>query len=144
MAYVPLFVFLLLALLVIVAETMWLARRGWTTTGRAWTFVLATDLIGFGIGGIVSFAIVGVMLMMTFGPDGRGGTSSDASYVILTVLAVISPPVILLFVKRVFLPLFKMPGGTQAWIFSIVASFLAAIIVALPPPVVYYLLSKYA
>jgi len=84
------------------------------------------------------------MLMMTLGPDGRGGTASDASYVILIALALLLPPVILLFVKRLFMMLFKMPSGGQAWVFSLVAGFLATAIVTIPPPVVYYLLSKYA
>jgi hypothetical protein len=142
MDYLPLLVFVLLAMVIIAAEAMWLAGRGWTTSGRAWTFVISTDLIGFGIGGVVSFAIVGVMLMMTFGPDGRGGTSSDVSYVALSALALLLPPLVLLFVKQIFIMLFKMPGGGRAWAFSLVASFLAGAVVAIPPPVVYYLLSK--
>ena len=144
MAYIPLFVFLLLAILVIFAESIWLSRSGWTTSGRAWTFVVATDMIGFAIGGFVSFAIFGVMLMMAFGASGEGGTSSEASYWFLIILALLFPPVLLFLIKRLFMLLYSMPGGKRAWVFSFVAGFAAAAIVAIPPPVVYYLLSRYA
>ena len=144
MTYIPLLIFLLLAIGVVVAEAVWLTRSGWTTSARAWTFVISTDLIGFGLGGFVSFAIFGIMLMMVFGPSGRGGTSSDASYVALTVLAFLFPPIILLFVKRIFLTLFAMRGGKGAWFFSLVAGFGAAAIVAVPPGIVFYMLSRFA
>ncbi|HEY2848021.1 MAG TPA: hypothetical protein VGI80_09400 [Pyrinomonadaceae bacterium] len=141
MTYIPFLVFLLLAAAVIFAEAQWLTRRGWTTSGRAWLFVLATDLIGFGVGGFVSFAIVGVMIMMTFGPSGRGGNSSGASYVVLTGLALLFPPIILFFVKRIFLLFFSMRSGKAAWLYSLVTALIVSVIVALPPPLLYYLLS---
>ncbi|MBV9241772.1 MAG: hypothetical protein JO314_07180 [Acidobacteria bacterium] len=144
MAYLPFFVFLLLAAAVIVGEALWLTRRGWTTAGRAWAFVLATDLIGVGFGGMLSFVLFFVMFMMVMGPSGQGGTSSEASYWVITVLAFLCPPVVLSLVKRIFIPLFRMPGGKRAWVFSLVAGFLVAAIIAIPPPVVYYLLSRYA
>lgn len=144
MSYALFILFFLLILGVVSAEATWLTRKSWTTAGRAWTFVLATDLIGFGFGFFVSFAIFSVMLMMVFGPAGQGSTSSEGSFWLLTIVAVLFPPVVLVIVKRIFLVLFAMRSGKAAWLFSFVAGFGAAVFVALPPPVLYYFLSQYA
>lgn len=143
MSYLPLIIFLLLAIAAVGAEVMWLTRQGWCTRGKAVSFVLATDLIGLGFGGFVSFALLGIMLMMTFGPSGTGGNSSDGVYWLLTVAGVLAPPMILTLLKRVLMLAYRMPGGRRAWAFSTVAGFAAAAVVLLLPSLAYYLLVTY-
>lgn len=142
--YVPLLLFFLLIAAAVVIEATWLTSREWATSGRSWMFVLATDLIGFGMGFFVSFAIFGIMLMMVFGPSGTGSDVGEAAYAGLLAIALLAPAVILLFVKRMFLLFFSMREGKQAWLFSLAASFGVTIFVAIPPPLAFYLIGRFA
>lgn len=142
--YIPLLLFLILVAAAMIVEARWLSAKGWARDGKAWMFVIATDLIGFGIGLFVSFAIFGIMLMMVFGPSGMGSGLSEVSYVVLLIIALLAPAVVLFFVKRIFLLFFSMRDGKEAWLFSLAASFAATVFVALPPPVVLYLVGRFS
>ena len=138
--WIALLLFLVLFVGVIVAEMQWLVRKGWASSGRAVGFVMVTDLLGFGIGSGVVLAIFVIMLMMTFGPAGRGGDSPESYYWIAIIFAVIFPPIFLITAKRLFLLIFKIKSGKTAWIYSLLSSFLVFVIVLVPPPLVYYLI----
>jgi hypothetical protein len=125
---------------VIIAEVQWLVRKGWATSGRAIGYVMATDLLGFGIGGFIAFVIFGVLIMMTFGPAGRGSTAPEAAYWAVSAIAIIVPPITLFILKRLFLLIFKIKSGTPAWIYSLVSSVLIILIVLVPPPLFFYVI----
>ncbi len=132
--------FLALFVAVVIGEVFWLAKKGWATSGRAAGYVLASDLIGFGIGSFIVFVIVGIMLMMTFGPAGRGGTAPDYAYVIMTGIAVVFSFGFFVISKRLFLLIFKIASGRSAWIYSLVSSILILLVILAPPPLVYFLI----
>jgi hypothetical protein len=123
---------------VIIAEVRWLVRKGWATSGLAIGYVMLTDLLAFCVGGFMAFALLGVLLMMIFGPAGTGSTAPEASYWVVTAIAVILPPVILFALKRLFLLIFKIKSGKTAWLYSLVSSILIILIVLIPPPLFLY------
>jgi len=131
-----LFVFLFVG--VIVAEILWLSRKGWALSGRAVGYVLLSDLLGFGIGSFVIFTILFIMFMMVMGPAGRGGTAPEYAYWITTAVAIVVPPIILISVKRLFLLIFKIRSGKSAWIYSVVSSMLMILIAFVPPPAIFF------
>lgn len=142
-SYVPFLIFLVLVVAVIFAETRWLAGRGWATKGSAAAFAITTDIAGILVGFFVSFAIVMVMLMLTFGPSGRGGTTGDAVYILLVALAVLLPLIILVGLKRIFLLVLKVGVGRAVWGYSMIASILVLVTVIVPPSVIFYLLTRF-
>ena len=123
----------------VLGEMKWLTRKGWATSGKAAGFVLTTDLLGFGIGIIVVVIAFTVMFMMVMGPAGRGGSAPDIAYIIVSAIAFIATPLALFILKRLFLLIFKMQTGKPAWLFSLVAAVLVAVVVGLPPPILVYL-----
>ena len=135
--WIVFFLFLILFAGSIIAEVQWLVRKGWTTSGRATGFVLTTDMLGLGIGGIiVSVAFFG-MFMMVMGPAGRGGTAPEAAYWVVTTLASVIPPVILFLIKRIFLLIFKIKTGKSAWLYSLVSTFAMILVIVIPPLFLY-------
>ncbi len=133
LSWVPFLLATLLFAGAIIAEVMWLVKKGWATAGTAAAFVLLTDLIGFGIGTLVVVVIFTVMFMMVMGPAGRGSNVPEIAYVVTTAFAAILPPSFLIILKRLFLMIFKIRAGKPAWIFSVVASILVIFITAVPP-----------
>ena len=138
--WIAFLLFLILFVGVIITEVQWLVRKGWATSGRATGFVITTDMLGFCIGGTVVFVILGILLMMTFGPAGRGSTAPEAAYWVVTAVAVIFPPIILFFLKRIFLAIFKIGSGKSAWLYSFVSTILTILVVLVPPPLFLYLI----
>ncbi len=138
--WIALLLFLILFVGVIIAEVQWLVRKGWATSGLAVAYVMLTDLLGFCVGGFVAFAIFGILLMMTFGPAGRGSTAPEAAYWAVSAIAIIVPPIILFILKRLFLLIFKIKAGKTAWLYSLVSSILIILVVLVPPSVFFYLI----
>lgn len=122
------------------AEVQWLVRKGWTTSGRATGFVITADIVAFVIGGSVVFAAVLVLFIMVMGPAGRGGTSPESLYWLVSAMAAIFPFLILFLTKRLFLGIFKIGGGASAWLYSLLSSILIIVVVFVPPPLLLYLI----
>ena len=137
--YVAFFLFFILFAAVIYAEIQWLIRKGWATSGRATGFVFTTSVLGLFLGGVVFFVAFMVMFVMVMGPAGRGSDVPNAAYVALLVVAIITPPFLLIFLKRLFLLIFKIRSGVSAWVFSLVSSLAVLSIVVIPPPLFLYL-----
>lgn len=140
--WIALILFVLLLVGSVIGETLWLVRKGWATSGLATGFVLVTDLVSLGIGSFIVLVSFFVMFMMVMGPAGTGGTSPDSAYVAVTLVAVIFPPAILFFSKRLGLMVFKIRSGKSAWIYSLVSSLLMMIVVLVPPPLLYYVIAS--
>ncbi|MEO6656287.1 MAG: hypothetical protein ABIO36_09420 [Pyrinomonadaceae bacterium] len=136
--WIAFFLFVFLFIGVMVAEVKWLARKGWAVSGRAVGYVMVTDLLGIGIGSSVVFVIFFIMFMMVMGPAGRGGTAPEFAYWITTAIAIILPPIIFVVLKRLFLLIFKIRSGKEAWVYSIVSSILMILVVLVPPPLLYF------
>jgi cbb3-type cytochrome oxidase subunit 3 len=132
--------FFLLFIAMVIAEILWLIKKGWATSGKATAYVLVTDLLGFGIGTFVIMSVLLAAMIMAFGPAGRGSNIPEAAYWVTLALGVIVPPIILFFTKRLMLSLFKMQSGKAAWIYSLVSSLLILVVVLVPPPIVFYIL----
>ena len=134
--------FLLIFLFVgaVIAEVQWLIRKGWTTSGRATGFVITTDLVGLGAGGLVILIAFFAIFVMVMGPAGRGSDVPESVYLAVTIIAIIAMPVILILLKRLFLLIFKIRSGSSAWLYSLVSSILLMIVVLIPPPLILYLI----
>ncbi len=133
------FLFLFLLAASIFAEVKWLVRKGWATSGKATGFVITTDLLGFCIIGIVALTAILGMFMMVMGPAGRGSNIPEAAYIVVTAATVIVVPIIFLFLKRIFLAIFKIGTGQSLWLYSLVTSIVILVAVLVPPPLLLYL-----
>lgn len=143
MAYLPLLIFLLLAIVVIATEAIWLVAepgRRAAERGHSRSQPTLSDS---------GSAVCELCDLWRDADDDlwnirTGGKSSEASYWGLAILALLFPIAALSLVKRLFMLIFTMPGGKQARIFSLVAGSAAAAIVAIPPGVILYLLFQYS
>lgn len=142
MEYVPIFLFMLLFIGVIFAEIRWLTRKGWATSGRATGYVLSTDMLGICLGSFVVFVIMLLSFMAVMGPQGRGSDIGGEFYIAAVILAVIVPPILLFFVKRIFLGLLQIKSGRPAWIYSAVSSIVIPVICLAPPPLLFFVVWK--
>lgn len=124
---------------VMIAETIWLVRSGWTTAGRAAVFVLSTNFFSFGISSIFLMTLVLAGFMMVMGPSGQGGNAPDAAYWALLGLMIIVPPVVLFLAKRSMLALLKIRSGSSAWLYSLVSSLVTLIATIVPPALLVYI-----
>jgi hypothetical protein len=141
--WIAMLLFAVLFLGAILGEIFWLIRGGSTTLGRATAFVLLTDLLSLCIGSVIVFIIFGIMLMLTFGPAGRGSDTPESVYWAILTFALICPPVLLFALKRLLLWIFKIKSGKTAWIYSFLSSVLILLVVMVPPPLVYFLFVKF-
>lgn len=140
--WIAFFLFVLLFLLAILAEAMWLVRKTPTTAGRAISYTLLTDIAGLGIGSSIVFIIAFVLFMMVMGAAGRGGSSPEWVYWLVSAVALIFPPSVLILIKRVGLAIFRLRTGGAAWTYS-VASSVFFIGVVLAPPAAFFFLFTY-
>jgi hypothetical protein len=131
--------FMLLAAAVI-GEIIWLVRSDWTTSGTAVGFVLITDVIALIAGSVVGVAIATVMFMIVMGPAGRGSEGGEPWLVAGTVCLALLPALLLFFIKRGFLAIFKIKGGMQAWSFCAAATVLTFVLALVPPGLIAYFL----
>jgi len=137
--WIPVLLFLLLFVGVVIGEMRWLVGQGWATSGKALGYVLVTDILGFGLGALVIMAALLGTLMMAFGPAGMGSNAPDAAYWAALAVGIIVPPVLLFLTKRLFLLVFRISGGKNAWLYSLVSSMLILLIVLVPPPLIFYI-----
>lgn len=140
--YVAFFSFFLLAGIAVVIETQWLKKRG-VVSSRALAHSLVSDIVGFSIGGFCVFVVMGILLVMTLGPSGRGSDASEASYIIVLVIGAFAIPVSLFLVKRLSMLIFKVSTGGSAWSYSFVSAVLTFLIASVPPPVLFYLATRF-
>jgi hypothetical protein len=126
---------------VTIAETLWLVRRNWSTTGRAVAFSLASNGIGMAVSSAVIFAAALIMFMLVMGPSGTGSDTPNAVYIAILVLALTLPLVFISGLKLLFLRWMKMRSGREALVFSAVASVGLIVCVLILPTVVIYFLS---
>ena len=141
--WIAMLLFLVLFAAAVVAEIFWLIKKQWASAGKAVAFVLATDLISFTVGSIIVFVIFFVLIMMTFGPAGRGSTAPESAYVVVSLIGLIFPPILLILSKRLFLWILKIKTGKAAWIYTIVTSLLLLVVVLIPPPLLLYISSYF-
>lgn len=127
----------------IIAETLWLARKGWTSYGLAAAYVLLSDIISLIAGFCVPFLILGTMLALAWGGGlSEVSTTGSASIWAAIIFAAVFPFVFLLLTKRVLVALFGIRSGRQAWGFAAAASVLSIVISFAPPAIFYYVLSR--
>ncbi len=135
--WIAFFLFLILFTVSIIAEVRWLIRKGWTTSGRATGFVFTTDLLGFVIGGVIVFVAFFGMFMMVMGPSGRGSTVPESAYLAVSAVGLVIPLIIFLLIKRIFLHIFKMQTGKDAWLYSVVSTIAMLLVIVIPPLFLY-------
>ena len=142
--WIAFFLFLILCVAAIIAEVMWLTRKGWTTSGTAVAYVMLTDILGLGVGLFTVFAALGVMMMMVFGASGSGSTAPESAYLAVTVLGLLFPPLFLLGLKRLFLLILGIRTGRSAWLYSLASTLLLIVAVIVPPVVLFSMFTRIA
>jgi hypothetical protein len=126
---------------VVAAETFWLVRRQWCTTGRALGFSLATNGIGIALSSAIILIAFFVMFMLVMGPAGTGSNTPEGVYIAIAILALILPLFVLIGLKMLLFRVLKIRSGREAVIFSAVASIGLIISVLVIPTVAIYFLS---
>jgi hypothetical protein len=133
-------VFAVTVVAAMIAETLWLIKRGPVAPARAVAYVLLTDLLSM----IVSFAAVIVfmlmLLMLVFGPSGLGTTGYEALMWVVIILGILFPPIVFVLIKRVFLHFFSVFSGRAAWLYAAAVSLLLLVVTPTPAAIVHYLL----
>ena len=135
-------VFLLCFVVAIVVEAVWLTRKNWTTAGKSAAFVLISDFISLCVGFVVPFIVVGTMIALAWSGDISKIAGGDTMLVVALIFAAIFPFVFLFFTKRIFLAIFQICSGKQAWIYSLAASVASLVISFLPPIIFFYIALK--
>ena len=121
-------------------EAFWLKKRGWAEFGRALSFTVSSNLLGFFIGSFVVFVLILILFMMVFEPVANPRAQEFIMWVGV-VLAFVFPPIFLMLVKRLLLKLFKMDTGRKVWGFSALSSILIVFAsVAVPAGFLYIIL----
>ena len=134
--------FLVLCVAAVIFEVRWLNRNGWTTPGKAAAYVLLTDVLGLSIGLFTIFTALGILLMMTMGGSGQGGSSPEASYWVVAGFGIFFPPVFMFGLKRLFLLLLGIRTGRSAWTYSVTTTALLIVGVLIPPLLLYWLVGR--
>lgn len=142
--WIAFFLFLVLGIAAIVAEVIWLTRRGWTTSGKAVAYVMLTDLLGLGVGSFTVFAALGIMMMMVFGASGSGSTAPESAYVAVLIFGMLFPPLFLFGLKRLFLLVLGISTGRAAWLYSLATTALIILVVFVPPTVLFWAFMRFA
>lgn len=131
-------VFIVCFIIAIVLEVFWLIRKGWATPPKSVAFVMLSDTLSLCIGFFVPFVIIGTIIALAWSgglTDVKGG---DATLWAAISFAFLFPPLFLFFTKRVFLALFKIRSGREAWLYSLVVAFLSMAVSFMPPTVFFY------
>jgi len=140
--WITLAIFVLCFIGAIVAETLWLIRKGWAVPPRAVAFVMITDTLSLSIGFFVPFVIIGAMLAIAFGGGLTDVSGNDPRLWLALIFAFLFPPVFLFPVRRVFLAFFKIRAGKDAWLYALAASLLSMALSFVPPAIFFYAASK--
>ncbi|MEQ1923013.1 MAG: hypothetical protein ABL952_10950 [Pyrinomonadaceae bacterium] len=135
--WIAFFLFLVLLVGSAVVEFQWLTRKGWTTSNRAVGFIFATDILGLIVGGFVVFVAFFGVFMMVMGPAGRGSTAPDSAYLAVSAVGLVIPLIIFFLIKRIFLHIFKIKTGKQAWLYSLVSTVAMIFVIVIPPLFLY-------
>jgi hypothetical protein len=121
-------------------EAAWLKKRGWAEFGRALSFTVSSNLLGFFIGWFAVFVIMLILLMLTYEPV-KNAAANELIMGVGVALVFIFPPIFLMLVKRLLLKLFKMDTGRRVWGFSALSSILIVFAsVAVPAGFLYIVL----
>ena len=134
--------FLVLCVAAVIFEVRWLSRNGWTTSGKAAAYVLLTDVLGLSIGLFTIFTALGILLMMTMGGSGQGGSSPEAAYWVVAGFGIFFPPVFMFGLKRLFLLILGIRTGRSAWMYSLAVTALLIVGVLIPPLLLYWLVGR--
>src|SRR5947207_805991 len=86
-----------------IAEALWLKRKGWAGAGGSFAFSILTNVAGFTIGLFVVFVVFAGFMMMAIGGSIEKYPLNNAGLWITIVLALVSTPVFLMLFKRFFL-----------------------------------------
>ncbi len=142
MDWLAILLFFLLLIFALIGETIWLVRRGWAKTGRAAAYAITSNLLGLGMGLMVILVILLLTFMMAFGPAGTGSTAPEWAYWAALIVAITLPLALLVLSKRVFLAILKIGYKNNFWAYSMTSSILTALLLFLPPSILFYVLTS--
>lgn len=138
--WLPFFLFAALFVGFIATEILWLSKKQWTSAGKATAFSLITNISSFGVGTLLVTILGTVAFMLIMGPQGRGGDTPESVFIAIIIAALIVPPVIFIFFKRLMLRVLSIGSGRSAWTYSIATSMLFLLTVIVPPSALFYLM----
>ena len=119
------------------AEAVWLSKKGWASFRKSFVFSVLSNFIGFTVGLVVFFVIMGTFMM--FSLDGTTQRIFDSSIggpvaIAILIFATLFTPILMIICKRILLAVLKMQRGKPAWIYALASSVLI-IVVSLGVPI---------
>lgn len=132
--------FVLCFVAAVILEVIWLVRRNWALTPKAVAFVTFSDTIALCVGFFVPFVIIGMILALAWSGDIEKVAGGDATLWAAIAVAALFPPLFLFLIKRLFLKVFNIRAGREAWYYSLVVTLLSMAVSFVPPVIFYYVM----
>ncbi|MBK9214888.1 MAG: hypothetical protein IPM59_04705 [Chloracidobacterium sp.] len=132
--------FVLCFVAAIILEVIWLVRRNWAQAPKAVAFVTFSDTIALCVGFFVPFVIIGMILALAWSGDIEKVAGGDVTLGAAIAVAALFPPLFLFLIKRLFLKVFNIRAGREAWLYSLVVTLLSMAVSFVPPVIFYYVM----
>lgn len=126
-----------------IGETAWLNRKANVPTRTATAFSAITNSLCITVGFFISFAIFAVILAMAWDGSLQNVRGGDASIWTAVAIALVTPFVLLLLTKRVFLKLFRIERVKSAWGYAVASSLVFFLCVLALPSLFTFLFTRY-
>ena len=125
-------------LLVTIGEGVFFRMRNGSPTVRSVTYALVSNLLGFGIGGIVFFIVFAVILALAWSGDLANVPGGEASIWAAVIFGFAFPILFLFLMKRALMSMFGVGRGITAWVHSIAWAVLATVATFAPSVLIVY------
>ncbi len=120
------------------AEAAWLSRKGDSPFGKAFAFSFATNIFNVTVGFAFSFAILGTLMVLTFGGGLEGVSGNDWRIWSAVIAALLGPVLLSVLIKRLGIRIFRLDPGSPPWIYSFAASIVFLLLVTAAPVIFVY------
>jgi len=124
-------------------ETVWLNKKANLAVRTATAFAAITNFLCITVGFFISFAIFAVILAMAWDGSLQNVRGGDASIWAAVAIAFITPFVLLLLTKRLFLKLFRIERVKSAWGYAVASSLDFFLCVLALPSLFTFLFTRY-
>jgi hypothetical protein len=126
-----------------VGEIVWLENKANVPTRTATAFSAITNSLCITVGFFVSFIIFAIILAMALDGSLQNVRGGDASIWTAVAIASLTPFLLLLLTKRLFLKLFRIERVKSAWGYAVSSSLIFFLCVLALPSLFTFLFTRY-
>lgn len=137
-SWLPVITALVMMSLATAAEGIYTGVRSKQGIMLGLSYALASNLIAFAIGGIVSFIVFGVLLALAWGGGLESVPGGETTIWAAVIFGLFFPVIFLLFIKRSTLGAFRLLSGLEAWGHASAWAVISALLTFLPAIMVGY------